>query len=99
MPIAWWLINSAGALKSGGAPVKSPVAAGAPAQQTEMDAFNARMNVRMCEVLRMSLKRLKESETMLVPDGNGIKTADAARRASEIAQAGKRVADICKQMK
>ena len=77
------------AQKSGSAP--------APAvPPTEMDAFNDRMRVRMCEIHRISLKRLKESETMLVPDGNGIKKADAARRATEIAQAEKRVADTCK---
>ncbi|NHZ92193.1 DUF4124 domain-containing protein [Massilia sp. CCM 8733] len=81
--------------KSGSAAAPAPAA---PAQQTELDALNQRMRVRMCEIHRISLKRLKESDTMLVPNGNGngIVKADAARRASEIAQAEKRVADTCK---
>ncbi|UOD28208.1 DUF4124 domain-containing protein [Massilia violaceinigra] len=81
------------AQKSGSAPAPA-----APAPPTEMEALNDRMRVRMCEIHRISLKRLKESDTMLVPNGsgNGIVKADPARRASEIAQAEKRVADTCK---
>lgn len=77
---------------SAAAPAKAPVTA----EQAGIDAMNARMRVRMCEIHRISLKRLKESDTMLVPDqASGLRAADAARRAAEIAQAEKRVADTC----
>ena len=83
------------AQKSGSAAAPAPAAA---AQASDMDALNERMRVRVRAVHRNSLKRLMESDTMLVPNGNGdgIVKADAARRAAEIAQAGKRVADDCK---